>query len=85
MQKGKAQIRVMTKKEAVGEAFEQFIDEMTIYTDAGGTLPKTYLFFNQRAANLSGVINKEQLKSLTDMELEFVDDDKNIIVVASKE
>ena len=54
-------------------------------TDAGATLPKTYLFFGQKMSDLSGVLNKEQLLGLAEMELEFVEDDQEIIAVAAKD
>ena len=36
-------------------------------------------------SDLSGVLNKEQLLSLAEMELEFAGDDQPIIVVAARD
>lgn len=84
LQKDNARIQMIHKNQ-LHSIFEEFIDEMTQYTDAGATLPKTYLYFNQKALDLSGVMNKEQLNSLVEMELEFVEDECDIIVVAAKD
>lgn len=62
-----------------------FIDDMTEYTDAGAILPKVYLYFGQKHVDLSGVTSKEQLLSLTNMELEFIGDQEEVIVVVTKE
>lgn len=84
LQKNDARVGVFTKGELAG-AFSDFADSMTLYTDAGATLPKTYLFFGQKMSDLSGVLNKEQLMGLAEMELEFVGDDQAIIVVAARD
>lgn len=82
LQKDDARIGVFTKGE-LSSGFSDFVDSMTLYSDAGATLPKTYLFFGQKMSDLSGVLNKEQLLSLAEMELEFAGDDQPIIVVAA--
>ena len=58
---------------------------MTTFSDAGAVLPKAYLFYGQKQLDLSGMTNKKGLISLVKMELEFVDDNTAIIVVASKD
>ena len=84
LQKDDARIGVFTKGE-LSSGFSDFVDAMTLYSDAGATLPKTYLFFGQKMSDLSGVLNKEQLLSLAEMELEFAGDDQPIIVVAARD
>ncbi len=83
LQKDDARAAVFTKGEIDG-ALSDFVDSMTLYTDAGAALPKTYLFFGQRMSDLSGVLNKDQLMSLAKIELEFVGDDQPVIVVAAR-
>lgn len=83
LQKDDARAAVFTKGEIDG-ALSDFVDSMTLYTDAGATLPKTYLFFGQRMSDLSGVLNKDQLMSLAKIELEFAGDDQPVIVVAAR-
>lgn len=43
LQKNDAKVLTFTKDE-LGGSFSEFVDSMTLYTDAGATLPKTYLF-----------------------------------------
>lgn len=84
LQKNDAKIMVMKKKQ-LSTRFEEFVDSLTQFSDAGAILPKTYLFFGQKMSDLSGVVNKEQLLGLTDMELEFVEDNQEIIVVSARD
>ena len=83
LQKNDAKVKVFTKGE-LHKGFSDFVDSMTRYTDAGATLPKTYLFFGQKLSDLSGVLNKEQLMGLAEMELEFAGEDQPIIAVAAR-
>lgn len=84
LQKNDAKIMVM-KKRQLSTRFEEFVDSLTQFSDAGAILPKTYLFFGQKMSDLSGVVNKEQLLGLADMELEFVEDNQEIIVVSARD
>lgn len=84
LQKNDAKIIVMKKKQ-LSTRFEEFVDSLTQFSDAGAILPKTYLFFGQKMSDLSGVVNKEQLLGLADMELEFVEDNQEIIVVSARD
>ena len=84
LQKNDAKIMVMKKKQ-LSTRFEEFVDSLTQCSDAGAILPKTYLFFGQKMSDLSGVVNKEQLLGLADMELEFVEDNQEIIVVSARD
>ena len=77
--------RILTfAKDQLEKGFSDFVDGMTRYSDAGATLPKTYLFFGQKMSDLSGVLNKEQLMGLAAMELEFANEDEPIIAVAAR-
>ena len=78
LQKNDAKIMVM-KKRQLSTRFEEFVDSLTQFSDAGAILPKTYLFFGQKMSDLSGVVNKEQLLGLADMELEFVEDNQELL------
>ena len=84
LQKNDAKIMVMKKKQ-LSTRFEEFVDSLTQFSDAGAILPKTYLFFGQKMSDLSGVVNKEQLLGLADMELEFVEYNQEIIVVSARD
>lgn len=76
---------ITVKKDEIDYNFSEFIDDMTSYSDAGGILPKVHLYFGQKQLDLSGMTSKEQLMSLVNLELEFVDEDSTIIAVASNE
>lgn len=64
--------------------FEEFIDEHTIYSDANATPPKVYLFFKEKMLDLTGLQSKEQILSLTDLELDMVNEDIPILAVCYK-
>ena len=84
LQKDNGKILMVTKGD-VNYRFSEFVDHMTTYSDAGGILPKVYLFFGEKQVDLSGMTSKEQLISVVNMELEFIDEDSQIIAVASRE
>jgi N-methylhydantoinase A len=84
LQKNMAKVKIFCKHQ-IDSDFSDFVDSMTQYTDAGATLPRTYLFFGQKMSDLSGVQSKEQLISLAKMELEFTEDTQNILAVAAKD
>lgn len=84
LQKGAGEILEFEKSEMDGR-FVRFIEANTRFSDAGATLPKTYLYFGQKSADLSGVTNKEQLLSLAKMECETLPEDACIIAVAAHE
>lgn len=84
LQKDDARVCVFTREE-LSEGFSSFVDSMTRYSDAGATLPKTYLFFGQKLSDLSGVLNKEQLMSLAELELEFAGENQPIVAVAARD
>lgn len=84
LQKNRAKVLSFHKKE-LDTLFPEFIDSVTTYTDAGAGIPKTYLYFNQKSVDLSGVMSREQLLALADMECEYVDDNTEIVAVAANE
>ena len=84
LQRNDARVLQFTRSELQG-SFARFVGEMTRYSDAGETLPKTFLFFGQKMSDLSGVLNMDQLLSLAEMELEFVTSDETIIAVAARD
>ena len=84
LQRNDARVLQFTRSELQG-SFARFVSDMTRYSDAGETLPKTFLFFGQKMSDLSGVLNMEQLLSLAEMELEFVASDETIIAVAARD
>lgn len=84
LQKNRARVLAFHKKE-LNTVFPEFIDSATTYSDAGAGIPKTYLYFNQKSVDLSGVMSRDQLLALADMECEYVDDNTEIVAVAASE
>ena len=81
LQKGDASVLAVAKGELKGR-LSGFIDDMTTYNDGGAMLPRCYLYFRQKAVDLSGVMEKEQLLPLLELELEFVEDGEPLLLVA---
>lgn len=84
LQKNKGRILTFHKDE-IESLFSDFIDEGTSYSDAGATLPKTYLYYNQKSTDLSGIMDKKQLLSLVCLECEMLEDKAEIIAIAANE
>lgn len=75
---------IAAPKIALEKQLLALVDDMTTYNDGGALLPKCFLYFRQRAVDLSGVREKEQLMPLVELELEFVDADEIVIAVAAR-
>ncbi len=83
LQKDDAGVIAVPKKDLEVQLL-RLVDDLTTYNDGGALLPKSFLYFRQKAVDLSGVNVKEQLMPLVKMELEFVDDEETIIAVAAR-
>lgn len=83
LQKDKADV-LTTTKGALAAQMPDFVDSMTTYNDGGAMLPQCYLYVRHKQIDLSGVMEKENLMSLAALELEFIEDDEPVLVVASK-
>lgn len=75
---------IAASKKTLESHLINLVDDMTTYNDGGAMLPKVFLYFRQKAVDLSGVNDKEQLMPLVKLELEFVDDEEIIIAVAAR-
>lgn len=83
LQKNDAQVIAVPKSRLAAE-LPGLVDDMTTYNDGGALLPKCYLYFRQKTADLSGLREKEQLMPLVELETEFVNDDEMVIAVAAR-
>ena len=84
LQKDKGKVLFCTKNELY-KTYNNFIDDNTLFTDAGAQLPKIYVFFKQKLIDLSGIINKDQLLTLTNLEIELLDEDTKVGILATQE
>lgn len=84
LQKGCGDV-VAFEKGAYAKTFEHFVDRHTSFSDAGASLPKCRLYFNQKCVDLSGVTTKDQLMSLAELEIELLADDATIVAVATED
>lgn len=71
-------------KAHIEPALYQFIDDHTTYSDANATLPKVFLFYNEKMLDLTGMQTIEQLKSIVEVELEHLKESDEVIAVAYK-
>lgn len=72
---------LLFSKQDLSTDFDNFLDEHTIYSDANATIPKVHFFFREKMLDLTGMQTKEQLISITELELEPLREDENIIAV----
>ena len=84
LQKQKAKV-LYCKKEEINMYIDRFIDSMTIYSDANETLPNTFVYFGQKSVDLSSITTKEQMLSILNMEIEYLDGMENILIICSKD
>lgn len=83
LQKDKADV-LATTKGALAAQMPDFVDSMTTYNDGGAMLPQCHLYVRHKQIDLSGVMEKENLMSLAALELEFIDENEPVLIVASK-
>ncbi|MFV0393041.1 MAG: hydantoinase/oxoprolinase family protein [Coprobacillaceae bacterium] len=70
------------KKENKQEVFIPFMNEHTVYSDANDTIPKVFLFYKEKMLDLTGIQSLQQMLSIIDVELEYVDNEDEILAIA---
>jgi len=83
LQKEAAGVILVTKKELAAELTE-LIDTHTEYGTVGGQLPQLYAYYGEKQVDMSGLVSREQIDSVLEMELDGAKDEETIIVVAVK-
>lgn len=83
LQKDDARV-ICVSRDQLSWKLSELVDRMTTYNDGGAMLPKTYLCFRTKMVDLSGVLTKEQLLSLLELELEFVEADEQVLAIAAR-
>ncbi|WP_099224212.1 hydantoinase/oxoprolinase family protein [Listeria costaricensis] len=73
-----------TTKERLEEKLSKIVEELSSYSDAGQTIPAIYVFTPSRMHDYSGLHDYEQLKSLLQLDTEFLKPDDELILVGEK-
>ncbi|WP_461218091.1 hydantoinase/oxoprolinase family protein [Lapidilactobacillus salsurivasis] len=82
--KQKLTYSTMCTKSEIRSKLVPFIDDYTTYSDANATIPKVFLFYKEKALDLTGMQTIEQLLSIVDVETEMMKDSEELIAVAYK-
>lgn len=75
---------LITNKENLINDLNNFIDIHTEFSDAGGKLPLVYIYYGEKQVDLSGLVGKNQIISVAEMELEQLGRDENVAIVVVK-
>lgn len=75
---------VVTNKASLQAELAELIDRNTEFSDAGGRLPQIYMYYGEKQLDLSGLVEKSQINSVVDMELEQIGDTEDVILLAAK-
>jgi len=71
---------------SAGEVLDKvsdLIERLVVYGDVGIQLPGIFLLIGKKILDLSGLISKEQILSLTRLEIENVLEDESVVVIAT--
>lgn len=71
-------------KDSRHTAFNKFLEEHTIYSDANATIPKVFVFYREKMLDLTGMQTAEQLYSILDVETDTLAANEEIIAIAYK-
>ena len=71
----------IVESSSLQDKLSHLIDFYTTYSDAGATIPKTVILFGEKMIDLSGLINKEQVLTLANTELQMTHSEKTGIVL----
>lgn len=71
------------KKDAT-ELLNYIMDSFSTFSDAGQTIPELILFSKFRTFDYSGLMNKEQVYEIAEMDLEGVEDDERLIFMVTR-
>lgn len=83
LQKNSGEV-IVTKKLELLNDLNSFIDMNTEFSDAGGRLPLVYIYYGEKQLDLSGLVGKEQILSVTEMEMEQLNEEEEVIIVITK-
>ena len=83
LQKEPLGLLVTTRGELFAELTE-FVDSHSEYGTVGAQLPLLYGYYGEKQVDMSGLVSREQIDSVLEMELEGVKDEACVVIVAAK-
>ncbi|MBC7003757.1 hydantoinase/oxoprolinase family protein [Photobacterium sp. BZF1] len=75
---------IKTARSGYGDALNNLVAQLSSYSDAGQTIPKVYAFTGSRMFDYSGLFSTDQLSSMMSMDLEHLDAQQDVLLVAAK-
>lgn len=75
---------VITNKENLRKDLMPLIEELSIYSDAGQTIPNMFLFTKSKMYNYSGLTSMDQFLSVLMMDLEFIENNIELMILLGK-
>lgn len=73
---------IKTGKAALSTLLDELIEQFTEYGTVGGQLPRLYFYYGEKQLDLSGLVSRDQIDSVLDMELAGLADGADIIAIA---
>lgn len=73
---------IKTVKASLSDDLEELWEQYTEYGTVGGQLPQLYIYYGEKQLDLSGLISREQIKSVLALELAGVADTTEVIAIA---
>ncbi|WP_230641654.1 hydantoinase/oxoprolinase family protein [Vibrio campbellii] len=75
---------IKVPRSGYGEAMKSLVSELSSYSDAGQSIPKVFAFTGSRMFDYSGLFSSEQLTSMIAMDLDHLDAEQEVLLVAAK-
>ncbi|SCX74901.1 hydantoinase/oxoprolinase family protein [Alkaliphilus peptidifermentans] len=71
-----------TACENISSAFNRFIDDVSVHNDVGMIIPEIFMLYGSRIVDFSTILDSVQLLSLIQIELQGLEDNEPIVLVA---
>lgn len=68
----------------VKKKIKNYIEELTVYGDAGPLVPDIFVVISGKIVDLTGLVEASQIEALVDIELQKVSESESAIVIAAK-
>ena len=73
---------IKTTKRVLAMELDELIEQYTEYGTVGGQIPGIYIYYGEKQLDLSGLISRDQIDSVLELELAGVAEDEDIIAIA---